>query len=821
MPTRLLRESNDRLLRVLTRKDVYSVRNFVVPLALPSRLQLKKSIIHAVKSGYTVATYKSTAKLPGREKSHQKERKVHANLIQIFAGDDAEVRENHRNVDSTKHASVTTRRQTPSIPAIKAIKVPGVQKLVDDVPFIVSEARKSSANSSARTYENESLSHPQLGNSTSSTVKSNFATSVSKATVKSKSSAESRQNEHKVRAVLIQCSDTQVNSTGHTVRVSQVKIDEVNGKDEHGFPLRRPMVRELSDADWSEIEDWYQGNAVTTGPLLPEELRERYKRVLYTWRDLDAQHLSDIPATDLYTHRVRLKEGTVPYSSKRRIRRTPQQDYWLEKTITEGRLHGMFESTVMANGELSDWNADAVVVEKPGADKTVEMPEMRITFNYSNVTEEIPGMWLNLTEEVHDFLSNPRIKIFNQFDIKHAYWSLPVHKADRHILAFHIPGIGQLQPTRMPQGEQSSGFSMAEVMTIALGPIPALPVQYQTSEFDGAFESLLGHNSINADPECAYYFDDIFGGHETAEAALDFLQFQFFPRMAWAKLRLSFAKMKLFMEKIKALGMLHTVGGIVEIVPSRIKSIQDMKPPKSQTQVRQFLGSIGICRRWIRNYSEIARPLTRLTGKVEWRWEGSEQLSFQFLQEKACSAVETHGWDNKSPVTLYSDASQYGAGCCIVQNRPLATTGKTAEHPIALDSFTFSTTERNYGTYKRELLGIVKFCRKFYYMLRNEETSVIMTDHRPLTYFLHSHLVHGIYSRWAAELQLLNIRIEYVPGEKNEVADALSRVMFPKEDCSEDEVLASLGDHNANGPVWVWKDGKGGYAQLLEARKKT
>ncbi|KAI0992535.1 hypothetical protein K3495_g15650, partial [Podosphaera aphanis] len=109
---------------------------------------------------------------------------------------------------------------------------------------------------------------------------------------------------------------------------------------------------------------------------------------------------------------------------------------------------------------------------------------------------------------------------------------------------------------------------------------------------------------------------------------------------------------------------------------------------------------------------------------------------------------------------------------------------------------------------------------KFSWMFMSHETSTIFTDHKPLTYFMDSHLVHGIYSRWAEELNLLNVKIDYVPGERNRIADALSRTVFPNEDCSIDEILAGMGSmtwDNDNQPRWVWKDGTGGYQDLLDA----
>ena len=61
--------------------------------------------------------------------------------------------------------------------------------------------------------------------------------------------------------------------------------------------------------------------------------------------------------------------------------------------------------------------------------------------------------------------------------------------------------------------------------------------------------------------------------------------------------------------------------------------------PADATGVREFLGAIGITRRWIKNFTELVRLLTRLTGKVEWRWQGSEQLSYEILKFKCTARV--------------------------------------------------------------------------------------------------------------------------------------------------------------------------------------
>lgn len=72
---------------------------------------------------------------------------------------------------------------------------------------------------------------------------------------------------------------------------------------------------------------------------------------------------------------------------------------------------------------------------------------------------------------------------------------------------------------------------------------------------------------------------------------------------------------------------------------------------------------------------------------------------------------------------------------------------------------------------------MVEFGRKYDYLLRATSEGTIPTDHKLLTFF--SNGIHdGIYSRWASTIRNLNIRIEYIPGPKNTVADGPPRAIF-------------------------------------------
>ena len=583
------------------------------------------------------------------------------------------------------------------------------------------------------------------------------------------------------------------------------------GSRKHPYPSRlvtRPSVpNESSDV----LEEWASSVGLMLGPLVPTpEARRKVLSLFYYYRHLNGTDLKDLPCTDLITHRVRIKPGTKPASNPIQKRWPAHTEWWLRKIIGDGLDGGVYELTEPANGRLSQWNARAVIVDK--VENPTPEDEPRVTFDYSRVHEELPGSHLELSSKVHDNLSDPRHQCLFAADLKHAYLTIPLHPDDRHYFAFTISGIGQVQPTRMQQGSKSAGFTMTELVYRAFGALPP-PIG----------EPSLLHSSDPANlPILTFYMDDFFGGFRSFDEQYEFLREHFLPRVEWARLRLSFKKLRLFESQIRALGVIHAVGGHVRILEERIEKIARWPEPLNQSAVRGFLGAVGITRRWIKNFAELSRPLTRLTGKVDWRWELPEQLSFEILRIKSATRVSMHGVNLNLPVHFYTDASGFGAGLAITQYQPAGSVGafgnssRDVEVPIIYDSFTFAPTRRKYPTYKRELYALVTFVTKYDYFAKHPYLpAVVHTDHKPLTHFLDSDLHEGIYGHWADKLRRLNIVIQYVPGHRNKVADALSRTLFDAE-CSETSTVQQVHKELINqGPQWVWKDGAGGFEAFL------
>ena len=77
----------------------------------------------------------------------------------------------------------------------------------------------------------------------------------------------------------------------------------------------------------------------------------------------------------------------------------------------------------------------------------------------------------------------------------------------------------------------------------------------------------------------------------------------------------------------------------LEIDPGKVDIISKLKPPTSVKQIRSFLGHVGFYRRFIKDFSKIARPLTTLLAKDQIFDFSDECLtSFNLLKDLIISA---------------------------------------------------------------------------------------------------------------------------------------------------------------------------------------
>ena len=102
----------------------------------------------------------------------------------------------------------------------------------------------------------------------------------------------------------------------------------------------------------------------------------------------------------------------------------------------------------------------------------------------------------------------------------------------------------------------------------------------------------------------------------------------------YAKLR----KCDFWLKEVSFLGHIVSAKGI-RVDPTKIEAVVNWKPPRSVTEVRSFLGLAGYYRRFVKRFSVIASPLTKLLRKgVKFEWTDKCQDSFEKLKEMLVEA---------------------------------------------------------------------------------------------------------------------------------------------------------------------------------------
>ncbi|GFT98927.1 retrovirus-related Pol polyprotein from transposon opus [Trichonephila clavipes] len=186
----------------------------------------------------------------------------------------------------------------------------------------------------------------------------------------------------------------------------------------------------------------------------------------------------------------------------------------------------------------------------------------------------------------------------------------------------------------------------------------------------------------------------------------------------------------------------------IEVDPEKVASILDIPPPKNVKELQSFLQTCSWFRRYIQDFAKISRPLSYLTKKkVKWQWGFDQQNAFQTLKNSLTTPPVLKQADGTKPYIIRTDASNYALGAVLLQGEG------SDEHPIEYASRLLTPAERNYSTTEREALAV----------LLNLKSPT------------------GRLARWALEIQSFNLKVQYIPGKANVVADMLSRPVTQQE----------------------------------------
>ena len=190
---------------------------------------------------------------------------------------------------------------------------------------------------------------------------------------------------------------------------------------------------------------------------------------------------------------------------------------------------------------------------------------------------------------------------------------------------------------------------------------------------------------------CDAYIDDVIIYSDSWSDHLQGIR-KFFDRLSKAKLTVNLAKTEFCHATVTFLG--HLVGqGQVKPLEAKVIAISEFPVPKCKRQLMRFLGMAGYYRKFCKNFSGIAKPLTNLLKKsTKFKWNDKCQNAFDRLKATLKSAPVFLAPDFDKYFKLAVDASDVGIGAVLLQED-----NNGIDHPVCYFSKKFNKHQKNYN----------------------------------------------------------------------------------------------------------------------------
>uniref|UniRef100_A0A3P9LGA0 Gypsy retrotransposon integrase-like protein 1 n=1 Tax=Oryzias latipes TaxID=8090 RepID=A0A3P9LGA0_ORYLA len=356
------------------------------------------------------------------------------------------------------------------------------------------------------------------------------------------------------------------------------------------------------------------------------------------------------------------------------------------------------------------------------------------------------------------FESVQQAKIFTKLDLRNAYHLVRIREGDEWKTAFTTP-LGHYEYLVMPFGLTNA------------------PAVFQRLVNDVLRDFLNRFVFIYLDDILIYSPDSSQHKHHVRLVLERLLANQLFVKAE---------KCEFHVSTVPFLGYIIEAGNI-RPDPAKIEAVAQWEIPQTRKKLQQFLGFANFYRRFIRNYSSIAAPLTQLTSiNKTYSWNPAADSAFKKLKSLFVSAPILVQPDVTKQFIVEVDASDSGVGAVLSQREE--SSGKLK--PCAFFSRKLSQAEQNYDVGNRELLAIKLALEEWRHWLEGaEKPFIVWTDHKNLAYLRSAKRLNSRQARWCLFFDRFHFTISYRPGSRNVKPDALSRKYSSSDSSSDSSIL--------------------------------
>ena len=462
-----------------------------------------------------------------------------------------------------------------------------------------------------------------------------------------------------------------------------------------------------------------------------KEEKDAIRKLCFDYRDIFYCEQIPLSFTSEITHKIKLNDESPIYTKSYRF---PE----IHKKEVKDQIAKMLDQGIIQHS-ISPWSSPIWVVPKK-LDASGRR-KWRLVIDYRKLNEKSCNDRYPLPN-ITDILDKlGRANYFTTLDLASGFHQIQVDPDDIPKTAFSTEG-GHYEFKRMPFGLKNAPSTFQRVM-------------------DNILRGL--HNEI-----CLVYLDDIIIFSTSLDEHIQRLK-SVFDRLRKSNFKLQLDKSEFLQKTVQYLGHIITPQG-VKPNPDKVSAIKRFPIPRTQKDIKSFLGLLGYYRRFIKDFAKITKPLTKCLKKNAKVTHDQNFIdAFNTCKEILVNDPILQYPDFSKPFILTTDASDVALGAILSQGT------LPNDRPVAYASRTLNETESKYSTIEKELLAIVWACKHFRPYLYGRKFT-IYTDHRPLTWLFSLKEPNSKLVRWRLKLEEFEYDIIYKKGKLNTNADCLSRV---------------------------------------------
>jgi len=338
-------------------------------------------------------------------------------------------------------------------------------------------------------------------------------------------------------------------------------------------------------------------------------------------------------------------------------------------------------------------------------------------------------------------------------DLTKGYYQAPLAESSRHFTAF-ITLMGLYEWTRVPMGLKGAPAYFQRVMA--------------TVVFAGLLYNIL-----------ELYLDDVIVYAQSIDELCKNLE-MVFARLRKHNITLNPEKCRFGMTETEYVGRVINSEGW-KYSDEKKAEVLNFREPQRLGELKSFIGLCEYFHTHIRHFAEIMKPLHEALHGYQKKFRNTrmhftdaQRAAYTKIQQEITQSATMYFVDEHAPITLQTDASDYGIGAYMFQKVD------GIEKPIAIISKSLDHTQLRWSTPEKEGYAIYYALKKFDYLLRDVHFT-LQTDHKNLIYI--NDTASPKVVRWKLAIQEYDFDIEHIAGKENFIADSFSRFCnFPSKE---------------------------------------